>query len=178
MGEGYRGPSGPTGYLLRQLIHAFHTTQEQGLRPYGLNSPQFGALFVLDHEPGLSSADLARTMGVTPQAANLLVAAMERDGLVRREPHPTNKRVLETYPTDEGLRRMRAAQTFIRGLEEQLLGGLAPAERALVHRWLVTAALAVSQAGQSVNDFERPSSTEKSRRASRASSPSAGSAGL
>ena len=106
LGEGYRGPSGRTGYLLRQLIHAFHTTQEQGLRPYGLNSPQFGALFVLDHEPGLSSADLARAMGVTPQAANLLVAGMEREGLVRREPHPTHKRVLETYPTDEGLRRL------------------------------------------------------------------------
>ena len=142
LGEGYRGPSGPTGYLLRQLIHAFHTTQEQGLRPYGLNSPQFGALFVLDHEPGLSSADLARAMGVTPQAANLLVTAMEREGLVRREPHPTHKRVLETYPTDEGLRRMRAAKAFIGDLEERLMDGLGPAERDFIHRWLVAAAQA------------------------------------
>ena len=144
LGEGYRGPSGPTGYLLRQLIHAFHTTQEQGLRPYGLNSPQFGALFVLDREPGLSSADLARAMGVTPQGANLLVAGMEREGLVRREPHPTHKRVLETYPTDEGLRRLRAAKPFITELEARLLDGLSPDERALIHRWLVTAAAAVS----------------------------------
>jgi DNA-binding MarR family transcriptional regulator len=162
LGEGYRGPSGPTGYLLRQLIHAFHTTQEQGLRPYGLSSPQFGALFVLDHEPGLSSADLARAMGVTPQAANLLVAGMERDGLVRREPHPTHKRVLETYPTDEGLRRMRAAQAFIGDLEERLLAGLGPAERELVHRWLVTAAHAASQGSQSsVRDSARRSGKEK-----------------
>lgn len=145
LGEGYRGPSGPTGYLLRQLVHAFHTTQEHGLRPYGLSSPQFGALFVLDHEPGLSSADLARAMGVTPQAANLLVAGMERAGLVRREPHPTHKRVLETYPTDEGARRMRAAKEFIADLEERLMTGLAPDERELIHRWLVTAAEAASQ---------------------------------
>jgi DNA-binding MarR family transcriptional regulator len=149
LGEGYRGPSGPTGYLLRQLIHAFHTTQEQGLRPYELSSPQFGALFVLDHEPGLSSADLARAMGVTPQAANLLVVAMERDGLVRREPHPTHKRVLETYPTDEGLRRMRAAQKFIGDLEERLMAGLGPAEREFIHRWLVTAARVALQGSQS-----------------------------
>lgn len=52
----------------------------------------------------VSSADLARAMGVTPQAANQLVAGMEREGLVDREPHPTHKRVLETYPTDEGPR--------------------------------------------------------------------------
>ena len=150
LGEGYRGPSGPTGYLLRQLIHAFHTTQEQGLRPYELSSPQFGALFVLDHEPGLSSADLARAMGVTPQAANLLVVAMERDGLVRREPHPTHKRVLETYPTDEGLRRMRAAQKFIGDLEERLMAGLGPAQRELIHGWLVSAAQVASQGSGSV----------------------------
>lgn len=40
-------------------------------------------------------------MGTTSQAANLLVAAMERDGLVRREPHPTHGRILEIYPTAE-----------------------------------------------------------------------------
>ncbi len=162
LGEGYRGPSGPTGYLLRQLIHAFHTTQEQGLRPYGLTSPQFGALFVLDHEPGLSSADLARAMGVTPQAANLLVAGMDREGLVRREPHPSHKRVLETYPTDEGLRRLRAAKPFITELEDRLMVGLGPDERALVHRWLVSAARAASGASQAGADNrksrkERPS---------------------
>ena len=145
MGEGYRGPSGPTGYLLRQLIHAFHTTQEEGLRPYALSSPQFGALFVLHHEPGLSSADLARAMGVTPQAANLLVAGMEREGLVRREPHPTHKRVLETYPTDEGLRRMSAAQAFIGDLEERLMAGLLPAQREFIHGWLVSAAQVASR---------------------------------
>jgi DNA-binding MarR family transcriptional regulator len=39
-------------------------------------------LFVLAAEPGLSAADVARAMGTTPQAANVLVAGMERDGLV------------------------------------------------------------------------------------------------
>jgi DNA-binding MarR family transcriptional regulator len=161
LGEGYRGPSGPTGYLLRQLIHAFHTTQEQGLRPYGLNSPQFGALFVLHHEPGLSSADLARAMGVTPQAANLLVVAMEREGLVRREPHPTHKRVLETYPTNEGLRRMHAAQAFIGDLEERLMADLSPAQRELIHRWLVSAARVASQNSLSEESSARRSSKER-----------------
>jgi DNA-binding MarR family transcriptional regulator len=144
LGEGYRGASGRTGYLLRQLIHAFHTAQEQGLRAFGLNSPQFGALYVLDQEPGLSSADLARAMGVTPQAANLLVAGMEREGLVRRTPHPTHGRVLETYPTDDGLRRLREATPFVQELEARLVDGLGAPERDIVHHWLVDAARAVA----------------------------------
>ena len=143
LGEGYRGPQGRIGYLLRQTIHAFHTAMERGLRPYDLNSPQYGALYVLSQEPGLSAADLARAMGTTAQAANLLVAAMERDGLVRRRPHPTHGRILELYPTDEGVRRFQKAQPFMDGLEGQITGELGPDEVALVKRWLVEAARAV-----------------------------------
>jgi DNA-binding MarR family transcriptional regulator len=143
LGEGYRGPSGRTGYLLRQLMHAFHVTQEQGLRPFDLTSSQFGALYVLDLEPGLSAADLARAMGVTPQAVGLLVSALEKEQLVRRSPHPTHGRVLEIYPTDEGLGRLRAAMPFITELEDRLLTGLDAAERSLVKRWLVQAAASV-----------------------------------
>jgi DNA-binding MarR family transcriptional regulator len=97
----------------------------------------------LDHEPGLSSADLARAMGVTAQAANLLVANMERERLVRRSPHPTHGRVLETYATEEGLRRLRLATPFVQNLEARLLQGLQPDQSELIHHWLVDAARAV-----------------------------------
>src|SRR6476619_7661672 len=123
LGEEYRGESGPIGYLLRQTIHAFNTAMENGLREHRLTSPQFGALFVLEAEPGLSAADVARAMGTTPQAANVLIAGMERDGLVYREPHPTHGRILEIYATDEGLRRFNAALPFIQELEATMCEG-------------------------------------------------------
>ena len=143
IGEGYRGPEGRIGYLLRQTIHAFHTAMENGLRPYRLTSAQYGALFVLSREPGLSAADLARAMGTTPQAANLLVAGMEGEGLVRREPHPTHGRILELYPTEEGIRRFGAAQPFIHELEARMSDGLTPRETARIKRWLVDSARAL-----------------------------------
>ena len=143
LGEDYRGPDGRIGYLLRQTIHAFHTAMEQGLRPYGLTSPQYGALYVLSIEPGLSAADLARAMGTTAQAANLLVAGMERDELVRREPHPTHGRILEIYPTDEGVRRFDAAQPVIHELESQITDGLSRRDVVTIKRWLVDSARAL-----------------------------------
>lgn len=148
LGEGYRGPNGPIGYLLRQTVHAFNTAMEDGLRGYGLTSPQFGALFVLDQEPGLSAADVARAMGTTPQAANVLVAGMERAGLVRREPHPTHGRILEVHPTDEGRRRFRAARPFIRRLETGMCAGSSSDEVAIVKRWLVESARLLSTTGR------------------------------
>ena len=144
LGEGYRGADGPIGYLLRQTIHSFNTAMETGLQRYGLSSAQFGALFVLAEEPGLSAADVARAMGTTPQAANLLIAGMEREGLVRRTPHPTHGRILEIYPTDEGIRRFRASRPFIRRLEEQMSADLTKAEVGIVKRWLVDAARAAA----------------------------------
>jgi DNA-binding MarR family transcriptional regulator len=117
---------------------------ESGLRDFGLTSPQFGALFVLEAEPGLSAADVARAMGTTPQAANVLVAGMERDGLVYREPHPTHGRILEVYPSEEGLRRYEAARPFIRRLEATMGAGFDAAELAIVKRWLVESARGLS----------------------------------
>jgi DNA-binding MarR family transcriptional regulator len=146
LGERYRGEAGPIGYLLRQTVHAFNTAMESRLRDYGLTSPQFGALFVLDREPGLSAADVARAMGTTPQAANVLVAGMEREGLVYRAPHPTHGRILEVYTTEEGLRRFKAARPFIRRLETTMCEGLDGTELAIVKRWLVESARALSNA--------------------------------
>jgi DNA-binding MarR family transcriptional regulator len=144
LGEGYRGEDGPVGYLLRQTVHAFNTAMENGLRQYRLSSPQFGALFVLAAEPGLSAAEVARSMGTTPQAANVLVAGMESEGLVYRERHPTHGRILEIYPTKEGLRRFEAARPFIRRLEVQMCEGFNASQTATVKRWLVESARRLS----------------------------------
>jgi len=145
IGEGYRGTEGRLGYLLRQVVHAFHSQMEQVLRPLGLSSPQYGALYVLDHEAPISSARLARAMGVTPQAASLLVNGMLRDGLVERRPHPTHGRVLELRATPLGRKRFRAAQPVIAALEERLSGGLGARDLALVRRWMVEATVALSR---------------------------------
>ena len=148
LGEDYRGEQGPIGYLLRQTIHAFDSAMERGLRTYGLTSPQFGALFVLAAEPGLSAADLARAMGTSPQAANVLVAGMTESGLVERTPHPTHGRILEIYPTDEGTQRFDAALPFIRRLEASMSKSLDKTELTIVKRWLVESARAVSTDGK------------------------------
>lgn len=139
-GEAYRGVEGHLGYLLRQAQHAFATTMEQRLRGTGLTRPQFGVLSVLVADPGLSAADLARAAMVTPQAINLLVTALERDGLVRRRRHPTHGRVLQLFATREGARRVRAAYPTVIELEERIADGLSERQLAAVKRWLVDVA--------------------------------------
>jgi DNA-binding MarR family transcriptional regulator len=139
-GERYRGTEGHLGYLLRQAQHAFSTTMEERLREHALTRPQFGLLSVLVADPGLSAADLARAAMVTPQAINLLVAGLERDGLLRREKHPSHGRVLRLFATDEGARRVRDAYPTVIALEDRIAEGLSPRQLNAIKRWLVDVA--------------------------------------
>ena len=139
-GERYRGTEGHLGYLLRQAQHAFATRMDDELRRHGLTRPQFGVLSVLVADPGLSAADLARAAMVTPQAINLLVGGLERDGLVTREPHPHHGRVLQLYATEDGAARVAAAYPTVIELEDRIASGLSDRQLTAVKRWLVDVA--------------------------------------
>lgn len=139
-GERYRGTEGHVGYLLRQAQHAFATAMEQALRPHGLTRPQFGVLSVLVADPGLSAADLARAAMVTPQAINLLVAGLEREGLIRKQKHPSHGRILQLFPTNEGVRRVRDAYPAVIELEDRIVDGTPPTQLAAIKKWLVDVA--------------------------------------
>src|SRR5262245_13286263 len=140
LGEGFRGSEGRLGYLLVQAHHAFASAMEAALQDSGLTRPQFGTLSVVVAEPGLSAADLARAVMVTPQAVNLLVNGLERDGLVERRPHPTHGRILEIHPTAEGRRRLRAASPIVTALEDHIAEGLSDRQLASIKQWLVSTA--------------------------------------
>ena len=140
IGESYRGAQGRSGYLLRQAWQAFHNAMETALRRHGLTGAQYAALSVLDREPGMSGAELARACNTTPQAMNGVLATLERERLVERRPHPTHGRILQVTVTREGRRRLSAATPAVRRLEAAMEADLSPERLALIKTWLVEAA--------------------------------------
>jgi DNA-binding MarR family transcriptional regulator len=78
-------------------------------------------------------ADLASALDVTPRNVTTLVDALERDGIVHRRPHPTDRRATVIELTDS------ARGTVNRSIEHQaairyLFETLAPADRATLIR--------------------------------------------
>ena len=59
----------------------------------------------------MTTADLARAESVKPQSMGATLAELEREGLVERQPHPTDGRQVLFTLTDEGVeaRRKRSA---------------------------------------------------------------------
>ena len=101
-GEGKRGEQGYLAYLLRQAQGAARLAMERSLAELGVTSPQFVVLTMLKAYPGLSGADLARVSMLTPQTVGVIIRNLERDGAIRKTPHPVHGRMLQWKVTPRG----------------------------------------------------------------------------
>ena len=139
IGQRYRGVEGHSGYLLRQACYEFRGAMELALHAQGLTAAQYTAMSILARDPGMSGADLARACNTTPQAANGVLATLEREGLVERHAHPTHGRILQADLTGEGRRRLELANPAVRQLEAAIEDGFTPDQIAAIKTWLVLA---------------------------------------
>jgi DNA-binding MarR family transcriptional regulator len=97
-----RGEQGYLAYLLRQAQAATRLTLKRSLSGLGVTPPQFVVLTMLRAYPGLSGADLARVALLTPQTVGVIIRNLERDGAIRKTPHPVHGRVLQWTLTRRG----------------------------------------------------------------------------
>jgi DNA-binding MarR family transcriptional regulator len=140
LGEGFRGPDGAVGYLLRQAQLTLRRAVDAALRDLGLTTPQFSLLSVLEAEPGLSGAELARASMLTPQTTNGILVALERKGRIRRTPDARDGRVLQLQITDGGHALLAQARERVLTVERRMTAQLSDAETTQLRHWLVTCA--------------------------------------
>jgi DNA-binding MarR family transcriptional regulator len=91
-------------WLLKQAFHGARRTVNDAIGGHGVTTAQLGLLNRLAENPGLSGAELARRALITPQAAQLALAGLERRGLIERQPDPNHGRILRTSLTAKGRR--------------------------------------------------------------------------
>ena len=135
-GQGKRGESGYLGYLLRQAQAASRLSLERALGRLGATAPQFVVLTMLKAYPGLSGAELARVAILTPQTVSVIIRNLERDGAIRKTPHPVHGRVLQWTLTPRGLKLLQKCRQHAMALERKLAAGMKAGELRTIRRWL------------------------------------------
>ena len=90
------------GYMLKAAASALHSAMEAVLRPLGMTITHYACLELLAQRPGLSNSELARGAFVTRQSMNVLLQALERQGLVVRPAQAPVGRALPTELTARG----------------------------------------------------------------------------
>ena len=71
---------------------------------YGLSVGKFTLLMQLfvSADEGLTPSDFAERVGVTRATITGLLDGLEREGLVKRQPHPADRRMLAIHLTEKG----------------------------------------------------------------------------
>lgn len=115
-------------WSLRRTELAIQNLKDRQLRPIGIAAAHYTLLVSTAAEPGLTGAELARRLSVTPQAIASLVSRLEGRGLLERRTHPRHRQVQELHLTDAGRDALRQADEVMASIEQQVVDILGDAE--------------------------------------------------
>ena len=93
-------------YLISRSMLAVTSLLKKGFANEGINTikPAYlGVLLSLWNEDGLKANELGKRAGLEPSTMTGLLDRMERDGLVKREPDPNDRRAHRIHLTKEGV---------------------------------------------------------------------------
>jgi DNA-binding MarR family transcriptional regulator len=108
------------GYRLKRAAAALRGAMDRALREYGLTVPQYACLELLDQQPGLSNAELARGTFVTRQSMNVVLRGLQDAGLITRPATTDRGRALPAHLTEEGHRRLAAARSAVYAIDQRM----------------------------------------------------------
>jgi DNA-binding MarR family transcriptional regulator len=116
-------------YMLGRLNVALGQALAQRLAKLNVTRAEYGALAALRMKSGLSNAQLARRVLITPQSMSEVVATLERKGFIRRWNDPDHARILRAELTEEAWPVLRASDEACLELEAQMQAEMAPQDR-------------------------------------------------
>lgn len=116
-------------WLLKQAFYFSLTSVNEAVAEHGVSTAQIGVLRQLANEPGLSGAELARRLLITPQGVQLALTALEKRGLVERKQNPTHGRILQAFLTEEGRKVAAAVVSDAITAHDRVFGVLSKSEQ-------------------------------------------------
>jgi DNA-binding MarR family transcriptional regulator len=146
-----------------RALQSFLTTQA---RVSGLGLLEFLVLSRAAEGDGVAPVEVGRPLSLNSSTMTGLADRLEGDGLIRRAPHPTDRRLplLEATAKGHRIRQRTFGPISVQLLE--LADALGPRERAIVHRFLADATVLVSEAAvqRAAQPPARPGRASASRR--------------
>ena len=128
--------------LLRRAAATQRLGVERALADLGVTPTQCAVLAVVVATPGLSNAEVARIERLTPQTTSLVLANLERKGLVARRPHETHGRILRAEATEAGSRMLAECRARLAGPCRRLAAAAPPDGEREIKAWLARLAAA------------------------------------
>jgi DNA-binding MarR family transcriptional regulator len=114
--------------LINMASRAFSRLGERRVKALGFNIGQLPVLYLLRNGAQMSQKDLAKFAKIEQPSMAQMLARMERDGLIRRTPDPTDGRSSLISLTDAAVAKLPAARQALEEGREQVLSGFSADE--------------------------------------------------
>jgi DNA-binding MarR family transcriptional regulator len=131
-------------YVIKQVELAVRSRLDEILRPSGISVLQYTALTVLERQPDLSSAQLARNSFVTAQSMADMVVALQERGLIERHRDPADRRRLVLALTARGQKLLNRYRPKVAAVEEEMLARLSARQSTELRRSLAVCRAALA----------------------------------
>jgi DNA-binding MarR family transcriptional regulator len=115
-------------YLAEDFVHR--------LEPFGLEPRAYAVLKALSEDDGRSQRELSTQLGIHRNVMVSVVDKLEREGLVRRMPHPGDRRAFAVTLTGKAHDLLPKLDAQGRAQEDEITATLTAAERKAVLRHL------------------------------------------
>jgi len=109
--------------------HALALASATAFARHGVHEGQQWVLRTLWNEDGLSPGEVARRLGLATPTVTRATIRMEAAGLLRREPHPGDRRMVRLMLTARGAALEKDIDAEISQLTQRALGTFSQAER-------------------------------------------------
>ena len=120
------------GYNCRRAYNAILERTKKHITERKLPQGAFATLLLLYHNPGLSSLQVCRTLGVLPPNLVALVATLESGGMIERRVNQRDARSLDLHLTPAGRRLVARIEQKVIKAEMDATSMLSDAERQLL----------------------------------------------
>ena len=123
-------------FLAGKFARAFFQSLSERAQRIGFTPGQFPVLLELWEEDGITQRQLLERLDVEQATLANTLARMERDGLIKRNRHPQDKRARLIELTDQGQRLKNHALTASSETDDELLGDFRKFERHLLIEYM------------------------------------------
>ena len=92
-------------HIVRRMRRAFLSICRCGdtlFSPYGVTTDQYALIRAVQRDPGIRQADLGAVIFAEPNTVTAMVSLLEKRGILRRRPSPTDRRAKLVHLTARG----------------------------------------------------------------------------
>ncbi|MFF2924069.1 MarR family winged helix-turn-helix transcriptional regulator [Streptomyces celluloflavus] len=109
----------PLMTALYQTGRAVDAAVNAAFAPIGLSASQWAVLRLIDEQPGIAGAEIARRSDVSPAAVTTMLDRLQSAGLVERQSQPRG-RIVGAFLTEHGRHRVGEGDAIAHEVEREL----------------------------------------------------------